>query len=125
MPYRFIQDFSLACAGLFILLGGLLGCPGSWGAGPISQWLTICPSPCPSSCSSGLDCLPELYAGRTLLGRPSLAWPRAGLQACESGTLIDRSLSKFACLGLSAIWGHSSQADHPLTKPALTMEMWK
>lgn len=62
-----------------------------WRAGPIFPVLThlthslpACPLPCPSSCSSGLGCLPESCAGRTLLGRPSLTRPGAGLPACES-----------------------------------------
>lgn len=35
--------------------------------------------------------------------------PRAGLSVCKSGALIDRSLTKFACLGLSALWGCSNR----------------
>lgn len=119
----------LACAGSFLLSEGVLKCPGSWRAGLIfpvagpTDPLSTCPSPCPSSDSSGLGWLPESSAGSTLLGAPSCVGPPSpGLgpvsKPIEFGTLIDSSLNKFACFGLSALWEHSSQADRPLTEKA-------
>lgn len=98
---------------------------------PLSQWvmhLTHCVPihrPALPQGGSGLSFLPESCAGSKV--RPCPTWPGAGLQACKSGTLIDRSLSKFACLGFICPVGivASPACCEKSMVSAPTVEIWK